>query len=55
MNISRALKMRPLFQEVTEVLPEVPFLKSRYQMKDMGIIFPIDTPWVVVGQTAKSL
>ena len=30
MNISRALKMGPLFQEVTEASPEVPFLISRY-------------------------
>ena len=39
MTISRAVKLRALFQEVTLALPEARPIQIWYQMKDMDTVF----------------
>ena len=39
MIILRADNMRPLFQEVTKASSKAPIQKSRYQMKDVDVVF----------------
>ena len=57
MSKSRALKLKPPFQEVTKASSKAPILKSWYQIKDMDVVFLLipDTLWVVVGQLVRAL